>query len=294
MKRFFYDMNESENDFRFILENVLCIEDSSQVTVQLINIIEGVEWDVACINDEIRFLSKNFRSDGFEITSPNFRKIYSGANRRKLPILHLYYTEKEISGAFPLKLVSRIWKLSIREKLVSIKLVPFIDDPYRAKYLEIEFQSGLFRVRGVHQLFPTEDYFQTNVEYSKKYALAYEKFKEITPFTVDRIIDLLSTDEIATSFEAWENDPIRFDIPGVDTANIYLARKLADELNAEELDILVKQIRDIMIETDWEDMTDKQTIERYSQFLKYIKKIRKIKKEEPPEDYTPFTDYFGI
>ncbi|MCG3220793.1 MAG: hypothetical protein H7641_05375 [Candidatus Heimdallarchaeota archaeon] len=287
-------MNESENDFRFILENVLCIEDSSQVTVQLINIIEGVEWDVACINDEIRFLSKNFRSDGFEITSPNFRKIYSGANRRKLPILHLYYTEKEISGAFPLKLVSRIWKLSIREKLVSIKLVPFIDDPYRAKYLEIEFQSGLFRVRGVHQLFPTEDYFQTNVEYSKKYALAYEKFKEITPFTVDRIIDLLSTDEIATSFEAWENDPIRFDIPGVDTANIYLARKLADELNAEELDILVKQIRDIMIETDWEDMTDKQTIERYSQFLKYIKKIRKIKKEEPPEDYTPFTDYFGI
>lgn len=287
-------MDESENDFRFILENVLCLEDSSQVSVQLINIIEGVEWDIACINDEIRFLSKNFRSDGFEITSPNFRKIYSGANRRKLPILHLYYTEKEISGAFPLKLVSRIWKLSIREKLVSIKLVPFETDPYRAKYLEIEFQSGIFRVRGVHQLFPTEDYFQTNIEYSKKYALAYEKFKEITPFTVDRIIDLLSTDEIATSFEAWESDPIRFDIPGVDTANIYLARKLADELNAEELDILVKQIREIMIETDWEDLTDNQTIERYSYFLKYIKKIRKIKKKEPPEDYTPFTDYFDI
>ena len=175
MKRFFYVMDESENDFRFILENVLCIEDSSQVSVQLINIIEGIEWDIACINDEIRFLSKNFRSEGFEITSPNFRKIYSGANRRKLPILHLYYTEKEISGAFPLKLVSRIWKLSIREKLVSIKLVPFETDPYRAKYLEIEFQSGIFRVRGVHQLFPTEDYFQTNIEYSKKYALAYIK-----------------------------------------------------------------------------------------------------------------------
>ncbi|NPD88891.1 MAG: hypothetical protein HGN29_09200 [Asgard group archaeon] len=287
-------MDESENDFRFILENVLCIEDSSQITVQLINIIEGVKWDISCINDEVRFLSKNFKSEGVEITSPNFRKIYSGAHRRKLPILHLYDTEKEISGAFPLKLISRIWKLSIREKLGSIKMVPFEDDPSRAKYLEIEFQSGLFRVRGVHQLFPTEDYFQTNVEYSKKYALAYEKFKEITPFTVDRIIDLLSTDKIAASFEAWENDPVQYDIPGVDTANIYLARKLADELNAEELDILVKQIREIMTETDWEDFTDKQTIERYSHFLKYVKKIRTIKKKEPPEDYTPFTDYFDI
>ena len=287
-------MDESENDFRFILENILCIEDSSQISVQLINIIEGVEWDIACAKDEIRFLSKNHKSEGVEITSPNFRKIYSGAHRRKLPILHLYNTEEDISGAFPLKLITRIWKLSIREKLGSIKLVPFENEPYKAQYLEIEFPSGLFRVRGVHQLFPTEDYFQTNVEYSKKYALAYEKFKEIIPFTVDRIIDLLSTDEIATSFEAWEDDPIRFDIPGVDTANIYLARKLADELNAEELNILVKQIREIMTETDWEDYTDKHTIERYSQFLKYVKKIRREKKKEPPEDYTPFTDYFDI
>ena len=287
-------MDESENDFRFILENVLCIEDSSQVAVQLINIIEGDEWDITGLNDEIRFLSKNQRSKGIEITSPNFRKIYSGAHRRKLPILHLYDTEKEISGAFPLKLISRIWKISIREKLERIVLVPFENDKDRAKYLEIEFQSGLFRVRGVHQLFPTEDYFQTNVEYSKKYALAYEKFKEITPFIVDRIIDLLSTEEIATSFEAWEDDPDRFDIPGVDTANIYLARKLADELNAEELNILVRQIREIMTAIDWEDSTDKQTIERYSQYLKYVKKIRRIKKKEPPEDYSAFTDYFDI
>ena len=282
--------SDSENNYRFILKNILCMEDDSHVTIQLINIIEGVEWNLACVNDEIRFLSRNFKEKGSKITSPNFRKIYSGAVRRKIPIMHLYNPDDDISGAFPLKLVARIWKLSIREKLQDLQLIPFENDPSRARFLEIEFPSGIFLVRSVHQLFPTDNYFESNIEYSKKYALAYEKFKELIPFTVERIVDLLSTDEIATSFEAWEKDPVRYDIPGVDTANITLARKLADELPADELNVLVKEIREIMTETDWEEVADKQTIERYSQFLKYVKKIRKLKKKEPPEDYSFIMD----
>jgi len=61
-------------------------------------------------------------------------------------------------------------------------------------------------------------------------------------------------------------------------------------LPAEELNVLVKEIREIMTETDWEEVADKQTIERYSQFLKYVIKIRKKKKKEPPEDYSFIMD----
>ena len=282
----YFMSNESENSFRFILENILCIEDSSQVAIELINIIEGLEWELADKKDEIRFLSKNYKLEGTEINTTGFRKIYSGATRRKLPIIHVFKEEKELSGAFQLKSVSKVWKLTIKEKLLGIKLIPFEDDPYRAKFLELEFPIGIFQIRSILQLFPTDDYFQVNIEHSTKYAKAYAKFKELVPFTIDRIIDLLSTEELAPSFEAWESDPVRYDIPGVDTANITLAKKLASELPAEELDILVNDIRRIMTEVDWEEVTDKQTIDRYSIFLKYIKEIRRIKKKEPPEDYS--------
>ena len=282
----YFMSDESENNFRFILENILCLEDSSKISIELINIAEGLEWEISDNKDEVRFLSKNFKSKGSKINTTKFRKIYSGANRRKLPIIHVYNEEESLSGAFQLKSVSRVWKLTIKEKLLGIKLIPFDDDLYRARYLELEFQSGIFQIRSIIQLFPTDDYFQINIEYSTNYAKAYEKFKELVPFTVDRIIDLLSTEEIAPSFEAWEKEPMRYDIPGVDSANITLAKKLASELPAEELDILVQDIRSIMTATDWEEVTDKQTIERYSQFLKYIKKIRRIKKKEPPEDYS--------
>lgn len=278
--------NESEDYLRFILENILCIEDSSDVTIQLINIIEGVEWDIIDCNNEIRFVSANLRMDGSEIESPNFRKIYSGCRRRKLPIIHLHNDDDEIYGAFQFKAVEKVWKLSIKEKLKGIKLIPFPKASYRAQYLQIEFPTGVFLIKSILQLFPTDDYFTANIEYSKKYAKAYEKFSEIVPFTIDRIIDLLSTDEIAPSFEAWEEDPKRYDIPGVDSADITLARKLASELPAEELNILVKQIREIMTATDWETQTDNLTIERYSKFLKYVKKIRRVKKKEPPQDYS--------
>ncbi|MHA1408176.1 MAG: hypothetical protein ACTSSG_12460 [Candidatus Heimdallarchaeaceae archaeon] len=278
--------DESENRLRFILEKILCIEDSSQISVHIINIIEGGEWKISCPNDDIRFLSKSYKSEGINIDLTHFRKIYSGATRRKLPIIHVYDSEKEISGSFLLKLVARIWKLTIREKLLEIKLIPFEDEPFRAKYMEIEFTSGIFIIKSLHQLFPTNDYFEKNVYYSKKYAKAYEDFKRLVPFTIDRIIDLLSTDEIAPTFEAWKANPLYYDIPGVDTANITLAKKLADELPAEELNILIKEIREIMTETDWEEYTDTQTIERYSKFLKYVKKLRKMKKKDSPEDYS--------
>ena len=278
--------NESEDHLRFILENILCIEDSSDVSIQLINILEGEEWKIADENDEIKFLSKNFKVKGSKINSPPFRKIYSGAARRKLPIIHLLNEEDEVAGAFQRKAVARVWKMSIREKLIGIHLIPSSEDSHRAKFLQIEFPTGIFHIKSIFQLFPTDDYFLSNVEYSKRYAKAYEKFSEIVPFMVDRIIDLLSTDRIAPSFEAWEEDPETFDIPGVDTADITLARKLTDDQSAEELNILVKQIRDVMTATDWEEVTDKQTIERYSRFLKYAKKLRRVKKKEPPEDYS--------
>ncbi len=287
MQLILYFMNDdSENNFRFILENVLGIEDSSRVTIHIINIVEGLEWELEDKNDEVRFLSKNFKEKGSEISTAVFRKLYSGATRRKLPIIHVFNEEESLSGAFQRKAVTRLWKLTIREKLLGIKLIPFEDDPYRAKFLEFEFPVGIFQIRSIMQLFPTDDYFQINVEYSTKYAKAYKKFKELLPFTVDRIIDLLSTEELAPSFEAWENDPDRYDIPGVDSANITLAKKLASELPADDIDILVNEIRQIMTETDWEEVTDEQTIERYSEFLKYAKKIRKVKKKEPPEDYS--------
>jgi len=278
--------DESENNFRFILENILCIEDSSKVSIELINIVEGVEWELTDKNDEIKFLSKNLKAEGIEVNTTEFRKIYSGATRRKLPIIHVFNEDEELSGAFQLKTIAKVWKLTIREKLLAIKLIPFEDDPYRAKFLEIEFPMGIFHIRSVLQLFPTDDYFQTNIQHSTKYAKAYMKFKELVPFTIDRIIDLLSTEEIAPTYEAWEKDPERYDIPGVDTANITLAKKLASEIPAEELDLLIKDIRRIMTEVDWEEVTDNQTIERYAEFLKYVKKIRKLKKKEPPEDYS--------
>jgi hypothetical protein len=277
---------ESEDYLRFILENILCIEDSSDVSIQMINIIEGVEWDIIDCNNEVRFVSANLRMEGSEIDSPTFRKIYSGGRRRKLPIIHLHNEEDDIFGAFQLKAIVKVWKLSIKEKVRSIKLIPFPKDQDRAQYLQIEFKTGIFLIKSILQLFPTDDYFTANIEYSKKYAKAYEKFSEIVPFTIDRIVDLLSTDEIAPSFEAWEENPDKYDIPGVDSADITLARKLASELPAEELNILVRQIREIMTATDWETQTDNLTIERYSKFLKYIKKIRRVKKKEPPEDYS--------
>jgi hypothetical protein len=247
--------DESEN-LRFILEKILGVEDSSKRAVFLINVTEKPDWKTQDIDDEIKFQSKNHKMEGSEINTTNFRKIYSGISRRKMPVLPLKSKEEEVTGAFLLKLISKIWKLSIRERVEDIKLIPYED----------------------------------NMEYSKKYALAYSKFKELEPFIVDRIIDLLSTDEIAPSFEAWERDLQRYDLPNVDTANITLSKKLADGLPAEELDILVNQIREIMTENDWENQTDKQTIERYSIFLKYVKKIRKVKKKEPPQDYSFILD----
>ncbi|MHA1200793.1 MAG: hypothetical protein ACTSQF_15845, partial [Candidatus Heimdallarchaeaceae archaeon] len=230
--------DESEKNFRFILENIICIKDSSRVSIELINIVEGMEWDLTDKNDEIKFLSKNLKVQGSNINTSDFRKLYSGATRRKLPIIHVYNEKEELAGAFQRKAVARVWKLTIRSKLLGIKLIPFDDDPYRAKFLELEFPMGIFQIRSILQLFPTDDYFQVNVEHSTKYAKAYKKFKELLPFTVDRIVDLLSTEELAPSFEAWESDPERYDIPGVDSANITLAKKLASELPAAELDIL--------------------------------------------------------
>ncbi len=281
--------NESES-LRFILEKILDVEDSSRITVFQINAIEKPDWKTQDIDDEIKFQSKNHKMEGSEINTTNFRKLYSGISRRRLPVLPLKSKEDEVTGAFLFKLISKIWKLSIREKVEDIKLIPYEDDPDRARYLQFSFPSGIFIIRSIHQLFPTDDYYEVNMEYSKKYALAYAKFKELEPFIVDRIIDLLSTDEIAPSFEAWENDSQRYDLPNVDTANITLSKKLADGLPAEELDILVDQIRETMTESDWESQTDKQTIERYSIFLKYVKKIRKVKKKEPPQDYSFILD----
>ncbi|MHA1800508.1 MAG: hypothetical protein ACTSWJ_02070 [Candidatus Heimdallarchaeaceae archaeon] len=277
--------DESEN-IRFILKKILDIEDSSRIAVFQINAIEKPDWKIQDIDDEIRFQSKNYKLEGSEISTTNFRKIYSGISRRKLPVLPLKTKDDEVTGAFLLKFISRIWKLSIRESVEDIKLIPYEDDPDRARYLQFSFPSGIFIIRSIHQLFPTDDYYVINMEYSKKYALAYSKFKELEPFIVDRIIDLLSTDEIAPSFEAWEKNPQRYDLPNVDTANITLAKKLADGLPSEELNILVNQIRENMTENDWENQTDKQTIERYAIFLKYVKKIRKIKKKEPPQYYS--------
>ncbi len=278
--------DESEKIFRFILEKIICIKDSSRVSIEIVNIVEGSEWELTDKNDEVKFLSKNFKAKGSELNTTDFRKLYSGATRRKQPLIHVFNEKEELSGAFQRKAVARVWKLTIQEKLLGIRLIPFEDDPYRAKFLELEFPRGIFLIRSILQLFPTDDYFQANVKHSTKYAKAYYKFKELLPFTVDRIIDLLSTEELAPSFEAWESDPERYDIPGVDTANITLAKKLASELPASELDILVKDVREIMTDTDWEEVTDKQTIERYSLFLKYVKEIRKIKKKEPNEDYS--------
>ncbi len=279
-------MDNESNNLRFILEKILDIEDSSRIAVFQINATEKPDWKIQDIDDEIRFQSKNYKLKGSEINTTDFRKIYSGLSRRRLPVLPLKNKDDEVTGAFLFKFISKIWKLSIKESVEDIRLIPYEDNPYRARYLQISFPSGIFIIRSIHQLFPTDDYYEINIEYSKKYALAYSKFKELEPFIVDRIIDLLSTDEIAPSFEAWEKDIQRYDLPDVDTANITLAKKLAYDLPAEELNILVNQIREIMTETDWENQTDKQTIERYSIFLKYVKKIRKIKKKEPPEDFS--------
>ncbi|MCG3217136.1 MAG: hypothetical protein KAS63_10440 [Candidatus Heimdallarchaeota archaeon] len=286
--------SESENDFRFILENILEIEDSSRVTIEIINIIEGLEWRIADSTEEIIFLSKNFKCKGSKIKSPDFRKVYTGAARRKIPIMHLLNQDDEVSGAFSLKAISKVWKMSIREKLVEIQLIPFEEEELRAKFIEIEFQTGIFQIRSIHQLFPTENYFESNIQIDKSYAKAYARYKELVPFITDRIIDLLSTDEIAPTFETWEKDPVRYDLPNVDTADITLARKLVEELPWGDLEILVKNIREIMTETEWEEYTDRQTIERYSQFLKYVKKIRRAKRKEEPEDYSIFIDDLDV
>ena len=122
--------DESENNFRFILENILCIEDSSKVSIELINIVEGVEWELTDKNDEIKFLSKNLKAEGIEVNTTEFRKIYSGATRRKLPIIHVFNEDEELSGAFQLKTIAKVWKLTIREKLLAIKLIPMTYDRF--------------------------------------------------------------------------------------------------------------------------------------------------------------------
>ena len=78
--------SESENNFRFILENILCIEDSSRVTIELINIIEGSEWQIPDNNDEVIFLSKNFKSEAYTKVRVHFKIWNDKEVRRKLSI----------------------------------------------------------------------------------------------------------------------------------------------------------------------------------------------------------------
>ncbi len=105
----------------------------------------------------------------------------------------------------------------------------------------------------------------------------------MVPFKINRIIDLLSTDEIAPSYESWLKDPLKYDLRNVDTADLTTAKKIADGLPDEELNLLVKDIREIITEIELDEVVNQQSIERYSQFLKYVKKIRKIKKKKGKE-----------
>jgi len=275
--------NDAEDHFRFILEEVLRIKDSRFIHSEIEKRNKSIEWKVYDEDEEIIFLSPDQKKSGSSINTTVFRKLYTGARRRKLSIIHVQNHDDDITGVFSRKAISLIWKLAIKERLASIELIPFEEEPYKAKYLQLQFQSGIFLTKGIHQLFPTDEYIEDNIEIAKNYAKAKAKFRELVPFKINRIIDLLSTDEIAPSYESWLKDPLKYDLRNVDTADLTAAKKIADGLPDEELNLLVKDIREIITEIELDEVVNQQGIERYSQFLKYVKKIRKIKKKKGKE-----------
>ncbi|MHA1303668.1 MAG: hypothetical protein ACTSQE_08390 [Candidatus Heimdallarchaeaceae archaeon] len=267
-----------EDTFSYVLEKILELKLSPEESEKSrLSVRDQIFVDK---NRDIYYSISEAPREGERVDSTALRKIYTGTLRKKDPLLYLKSEESNLKGAFSIKNVRRVWKYTSKAKLKEVRLIPFENNPNETQFLMFIFPDCYFKIRAVKQLFPTNNLFKEQMDEKVKYAGAYQRFKELVPFKVDQIIDLLSTEQIAYSIEEWESDPFTYDIPNVDTANISLAKKIMEELPYEELQLLVKTIRDRIAEIDWGEEYDEETLERYKYALQYAKNLRKIRKEE--------------
>ncbi len=213
-----------------------------------------------------------------EINLTDFRRLYTGASRSRSPLIYVKIDNKELRGAFPYDSVKKAWKLTSKAKLLNAYLVPKAND-FNAQYLCLEFENGhIISIKAVKQLFVTDDIYKNEIEDKEKYAHAFEHFKEAAPFIIDRVIDLLSTDEIALTYEIWEENPLKYDLYGVDTANITLAKSMIEDLPVSELNLLVRSLRSRITYSNLK--IDSADLERHKSMLNYTKQLIEQKKKE--------------
>ncbi|MHA1866585.1 MAG: hypothetical protein ACTSXD_00805 [Candidatus Heimdallarchaeaceae archaeon] len=265
--------NVSKENLPFILEKILLHRDTDR------EVTESKKFYISK-EKKIIFYFKERREEGEEVDLTQLRKNYTGTIRKKDYIIFIESKNKKVKGAFEIKLLRRIWKLTNKEKLEKAFLSTHNENSSEAKSLILIFQTGTFALSAVKILFPTDRFFETRIAESEKYANAFKRFKELVPFKIDQIIDLLGTEQLAYSIEEWEKNPLELDIPNVDTANIFLAKTIIDELPEEELKLFIRTLREKITKLDSDDELQVETIERYKEALEYAKKISKEKKSK--------------
>ncbi|UJG41155.1 MAG: hypothetical protein K9W45_01520 [Candidatus Heimdallarchaeum aukensis] len=266
----------SEENLPFILEKILLLRDTDR---------EVTESKKSFISSEkkIIFYYREKKEEGEEVDLTQLRKNYTGTIRKKDYIIFIESKNKKVKGAFEIKLLRRIWKLTNKERLEKAFLSSPNENSTEANSLVLIFQSGTFVLSAVKILFPTDRFFATRIAESEKYANAFKRFKELVPFKIDQIIDLLGTEQLAYSIEEWEKNPLELDIPNVDTANISLAKTIIEELPDDELKLFIRTLREKISNLDSDDELQVETIERYKEALEYAKSLSKMKKSKKKE-----------
>lgn len=273
------DIDKVDNILKEILSEVLSLKaiDKHIATIQA-----NPQWIIKGKGGDIRFFSKswleNFRT-GKEVSLTDFRKLLRGANRLQQKAFYVNSIDNTLGGLFPLQYIRKVWALRNSVDLEKVVLIPHSksNQPYMLCFIFEDFCIG---VRSIIQLFTTEEYQRKRIDEQIRSAEAYNRFVELVPFAIDRIIDLLSTDPIPGKYEMWEENPKIYDWPQVDTANISKAKELTERLPIEELELLIKTLRKAISEKDWDNFDDPNALDRYSELLKFAKKIRKQKKKE--------------
>lgn len=214
-----------------------------------------------------------------EIDLTDFRRLYTGASRSRAPLIYVKIDIEDLRGAFPYESVKKAWKLTSKVKLLKAYLVPKPND-FNSQYLCLEFENNhIITIKAVKQLFVTDDIYQKEIEEKEKYAHAFERFKQLVPFIIDRVIDLLSTDEIVP-YEVWEENPLKYDLHDVDTANITLAKSMIEDLPVSELNLLVRTLRSRISQYDDDLKIDLADLERHKAMLNYTKQLIEQKKTD--------------
>ncbi|MHA1779067.1 MAG: hypothetical protein ACTSYN_05780, partial [Candidatus Heimdallarchaeaceae archaeon] len=250
------DTDVSKELYAFIFLKILNKKDSSKY---LSEIAHNPQWHFKNRGSTIRFFSRSLLSnihDYYDIPMSDFRKLLRGADRLSQKTFYISTKDKATAGVFPLREAKIIWQLKNKTKLDKIVLVPYPKNPKQANMLCFIFKTFCIGLKSIIQLFSTESYQQEKIEEQYRSAEAYYRFVELVPFTIDRIIDLLSTEPIAPSYDLWEKDPKTYDWPKVDTANLSKAKELTDSLPLEELELLIKTLRNSILNKDWEAEND--------------------------------------